>query len=420
MKVFVLNMRGQPLMPCSPAKARHLLKANKAKVKRRTPFTIQLSIATGETKQDVILGVDSGSKHIGLSATTEKTEVFASEVELRQDISGLLADRLAFRRVRRHRKTRYRAPRFNNRVHSKHKGWLAPSIENRIQAHISRIDAVCKLLPVNKIVIETASFDIQKIKNPDVEGEGYQQGNQLGFWNVREYVLWRDGHVCQHCRCRSKDKILNVHHLQSRKTGGDAPNNLITLCETCHKALHAGKIKLKVKRGKSFKAETFMGIMRRTLLERVRLTHPHLPVENTFGYLTKHKRVGLGLPKTHCADAFCIAGNLKAQRSGVYLYQKQTRKHNRQIHKCSILKGGVRKLNQSRYLVEGFRLFDKVKCLGQVGFIFGKRSSGYFDVRTLGGKKLSLAIHAKKLTLLEKRKTFLTELRKENSASSPV
>ena len=150
MKVFVLNMRGQPLMPCSPAKARHLLKANKAKVKRRTPFTIQLSIATGETKQDVILGVDSGSKHIGLSATTEKAEVFASDVELRQDISGLLADRLAFRRGRRHRKTRYRAPRFNNRVHSKHKGWLAPSSENRIQAHLSRIDAVCKLLPVTK------------------------------------------------------------------------------------------------------------------------------------------------------------------------------------------------------------------------------------------------------------------------------
>ena len=122
LKVFVLNMRGQPLMPCSPAKARHLLKANKATVKRRTPFTIQLSIATGETKQDVILGVDAGSKHIGLSATTDKVEVFASEVELHQDISGLLADRLALRRSRRHRKTRYRAPRFNNRVHSKHKG----------------------------------------------------------------------------------------------------------------------------------------------------------------------------------------------------------------------------------------------------------------------------------------------------------
>ena len=188
-------MRGQPLMPCSPEKARHLLKANKATVKRRTPFTIQLSITTGETKQDVILGVDAGYKHIGLSATTEKAEVFASDVELRQDIPCLLADRLAFRRGRRHRKTRYRAPRFNNRVHSRH----TASIENRIRAHISRIDAICKLLPVTKIVIKAASFDIQKIKNPDVEGEGYQQGDQLGFWNVREYVLWRDGHVCQRC-----------------------------------------------------------------------------------------------------------------------------------------------------------------------------------------------------------------------------
>lgn len=177
---------------------------------------------------------------------------------------------------------------------------------------------------------------------------------------------------------------------------------------------------MKVKRGHSFRAEAFMGIMRWTLLNRMRKAHPSLPVENTYGYLTKHTRIAMGLPKAHCVDAYCIAGNLKAVRRGVHLYQKQTRKHNRQIHKCSILKGGVRKLNQSPYLVKGFRLFDKVKCLGQVGFIFGRRASGYFDVRALRGKKLSPAIHAKKLTLLEKRKTFLTELRKESGASSPV
>ena len=183
LKVFVLNMRGRPLMPCSPARARHLLKAGKAVVRRRTPFTIQLRIATGETKQSVTLGVDAGAKHVGLSAATEKEEVFASEVELRQDITGLLAARLSLRRDRRHRKTRYRAPRFLNRVRSKHKGWLAPSVENRIQAHMSRIDAVCRLLPVTRIVIETASFDVQKIRNPEVEGTGYQQGDQLGFWS---------------------------------------------------------------------------------------------------------------------------------------------------------------------------------------------------------------------------------------------
>lgn len=297
-------------MPCSPAKARLLLKERKAIVKRRTPFTIQLTIATGEARQPVALGVDSGYKHIGLSATTEKAELYASEVELRQDITDLLSARLALRRSRRSRKTRYRAPRFDNRVASKHKGWLAPSVENRIAAHLSRVEAVMRVLPVTAITVETAAFDTQLLKNPDVAGAAYQQGEQLGFWNVREYVLFRDGHVCQHCRGKSKDPILNVHHIESRRTGGDAPNNLITLCETCHKAFHRGEIKLKVRRGKSFKAETFMGIMRRTLFERLKKAHPELNVRNTYGYLTKHKRISYGIAKSHCADAYCIADNL--------------------------------------------------------------------------------------------------------------
>ena len=421
LKVFVLNMRGQPLMPCSPPKARKLLRAGKAVPVRRTPFVIQLTVPTGETKQPITLGVDAGYKHVGLSATTAKEELLASEVELRQDVTGLLSNRLALRRARRNRKTRCRAPRFANRVRSEHKGWLAPSVENRIQAHISRIEAVCRVLPITKIVIETASFDIQKIKNPEVEGTDYLQGDQLGFWNVREYVLFRDGHVCQACKGRSKDLILNVHHIESRKTGGDAPGNLITLCEACHKAYHAGKLKqFSPRRGASFRAETFMGIMRWTVLNRLRERHPELPVTNTYGYLTKHKRIVEGLPKTHCADAFCIAGVLDAKRRGEYLFQKQTRRHNRQIHKLTILKGGVRKRHQAPYLVHGFRLFDKVLCKGEVGFIFGRRSSGAFDVRRLNGTKISAGISYKKLSLLEKRKMFLTELRKEGRDSSRV
>ena len=421
LKVFVLNMRGQPLMPCSPPKARKLLRAGKAVPVRRTPFVIQLTVPTGETKQPITLGVDAGYKHVGLSATTAKEELLASEVELRQDVTGLLSNRLALRRARRNRKTRCRAPRFDNRVRSKHKGWLAPSVENRIQAHISRIEAVCRVLPITKIVIETASFDIQKIKNPEVEGTDYQQGEQLGFWNVREYVLFRDGHVCQACKGRSKDLILNVHHIESRKTGGDAPGNLITLCETCHKAYHAGKLKqFSPRRGASFRAETFMGIMRWTVLNRLRERHPELPVTNTYGYLTKHKRIVAGLPKTHCADAFCIAGVLDAKRRGEYLFQKQTRRHNRQIHKLTILKGRVRKRHQAPYLVHGFRLFDKVLCKGEVGFIFGRRSSGAFDVRRLDVTKISAGISYQKLSLLEKRKMFLTELRKEGRDSSRV
>lgn len=111
---------------------------------------------------------------------------------------------------------------------------------------------------ISKVIVETASFDLQKIKNPEIHGMEYQQGDQLGFWNVREYVLCRDHHTCQCCHGKSKDKILNVHHIESRKTGGNAPNNLITLCETCHTGYHQGAVKLpgSIKRGMSFKDAT--------------------------------------------------------------------------------------------------------------------------------------------------------------------
>ena len=402
-------------MPCSPAKARLLLKEKKAIVVRRTPFTIQLTIATGETNQPVSLGVDAGYKHVGLSASTEKAELYASEVELRQDITDLLSARRALRQSRRNCKTRYRAPRFDNRIRTKRKGWLAPSVENRINAHLSRIEAVLRLLPVTKISVETASFDMQLLKNPDIAGKEYPEGEQLGFWNVREYVLFRDRHVCQHCYGRSKDPVLNVHHLESRRTGGDSPGNLITLCETCHKALHRGDITLKAKRGKSFRAEAFMGIMRWEVLNRLKLSHPELEVNNTYGYRTKHARIANGIAKSHCADAFCIAGNFGAKRLGEFFFQKQTRRNNRQIHKLSILKGDIRKRNQAPFEVNGFRLFDKVACQGEEGFIFGRRSSGFFDVRKLDGTCISAGISYKKLHLLEKRRTYLTEIRKEKA-----
>ena len=402
-------------MPCSPAKARLLLKEKKAVVKRRTPFTIQLTQATGETRQPVTLGVDAGAKFIGISVSTDKAEHYASEVELRKDMVDLLSARRELRRARRHRKTRHRAPRFDNRVHSKNKGWLAPSIENKINAHLSRVATVRKLLPVSKIVVETAPFDIQKIKNPDIEGTEYQQGDQLGFWNVREYVLFRDGHKCCHCHGKSKDPILNVHNLESRKTGGDAPNNLITLCETCHKAYHAGKIVLKQKRGQAFRDAAFMGVMRWTFFNRLKAQCSEIEVQNTYGYLTKNTRIRCGLVQTKTADAFCIAGNLGAKRLGEYFFQKQTRKNNRQIHKMSILKGGVRKRQQAPYEVKGFRLFDKVRYGSQEAFIFGRRSSGYYDIRLLTGEKVAPAVSHKHLRLLERRKTFLTQLIKEGA-----
>ncbi len=223
-------------MPCSPRKARVLLKEGKAKVVQRTPFTIQLTVPTGETKQEITLGVDSGFTHVGLSAVSDKEELFSADVTLRTDIVKLNSERAMYRGNRRYRKTRYRKPRFLNRT--KPKSWLAPSIQHKLDSHKKLISKVKGLLPITNTIIEVAAFDIQKIKNPEILGLGYQKGEQSGFWNVREYVLHRDSHKCQAPMCNHKDKVLNVHHLISRQTGGDRPNNLITLCETCHNKHH--------------------------------------------------------------------------------------------------------------------------------------------------------------------------------------
>ena len=407
MLVYVLNKNGKPLMPCKSVKARILLRQGKAKVIRKEPFTIQLLYGSSGYKQNITLGVDAGAKHIGLSASTKKKELYSADVELRTDIVDLISTRRELRRGRRYRKTRYRQARFNNR--GKAEGWLAPSIENRINAHVSVSEKVHRILPVTAIIIETASFDIQKIKNSEIHGAEYQQGEQLGFWNVREYVLFRDGHTCQYCHGKSGDRALNVHHIRSRKTSGDAPNNLITLCETCHNAYHAGKINLKQKRGQSFKEAAFMGIMRWTLLKKLKGIYPY--VQNTYGYITKNNRIHLGLPKEHYVDAFCIAGNFEAERLLYYWYQKQIRKHNRQIHKVQYSKGGIRKRNQTPYIVFGFRLFDKVKYKGKICFIYGRRASGSFYVKKLDGMVISGGVTYKKLRLIAERKTFITERR---------
>lgn len=179
--VYVLSKEGTPLMPTNRrGRVRHLLDAGEAKAVKRCPFTIQLLYQSTTYTQEITLGVDAGSKTIGLSASTEKKELYASETRLRMDITDLLSVRRQFRRTRRNRKTRYRKARFNNRVHAKHKGWLAPGIEAKIGTHFRAVRDVCRILPVTEIIVETASFDIQKIKalengEPVPEGTDYQE-----------------------------------------------------------------------------------------------------------------------------------------------------------------------------------------------------------------------------------------------------
>ena len=393
------------------AKVRILLKNKKAKMIKRYPFTIQLAYDSTNYTQDITLGVDAGSKHIGLSATTKDKVLFESDVELRNDIVDLLSTRRQNRRTRRNHKTRYRKPRFNNRRRGK--GWLAPSVQNKVDTHLTVIRRVHEILPITKIIVEVASFDIQKIKNPTISGSEYQQGEQLDFWNVREYVLFRDGHTCQCCKGKSKDKILNVHHIESRHTGGNAPNNLITLCETCHTGFHKGTVKLPktIKRGMSFRDATFMGIMRWYFYNKLKEIYKN--VELTYGYITKNTRIENGLYKDHYIDARCISGNPLAVSDGNIYYQKKIRCHNRQIHKSTILKGGIRKRNQAEYEIKGFRLFDTIKYKGNKYIIFGRRNSGFFDIRTLDGKKVNNgSVSCKKMRLVQPNSNYLIEIRK--------
>jgi N6-L-threonylcarbamoyladenine synthase len=392
------------------AKVRVLLKSGKAKVVKKCPFTIQLMYDSTNHTQKVTLGVDSGSRHIGISATTKDKVLFEADVELRNDIVDLLSTRRELRHSRRNCKIRYRKPRFDNR--KRKDGWLAPSVQQKVDSHLTMIEKVRKILPISDIVAEVASFDIQKIKNPSISGAEYQQGEQLDFWNVREYVLFRDGHTCQCCKGKSKDKILNVHHIESRKTGGDAPNNLITLCETCHTGYHKGTVKLPktIHRGMSFRDATFMGIMRWAFYNKLKEIYPNVSL--TYGYITKHTRIENDLPKDHYIDARCISGNPKAVSSGEVFYYKKVRCHNRQIHKAKILKGGIKKRNQAPYEVKGFRLYDKVLWKGQKCFIFGRRSTGRMDLRLLDGTHINASVGYKNLKLLNMCSNYLIEKKK--------
>lgn len=417
--VYVINSNGQPLMPTKRhGKVRRLLKAGLAKVVQSCPFTIQLQYEAEENTQPVVLGVDAGSKHVGFSACTEKEELYTEEMRPRNDVVSLLADRRQFRRSRRNRKTRYRQARFDNKTHSKHKGWLAPSVEVKIQEHITCVKRIMRILPISKVVVETAEFDLQRLKameegKPLPVGTDYQLGEMYNAYNVRQYVLKRDHYTCQCCgkHPTAKSEVkLHVHHKESRKTGGNAPNNLITLCADCHRALHEGKVRLPEggRRGKPNRDAAFMGIMRKTLLERLR-SELNVPVGETHGYITKYRREKYGIQKTHVSDAKCIAGYPEAKTADETFLKIPVRCHNRQIHKAKILKGGIRKRNQAEYTVFGYRRWDKVMYNHQECFIKGRRSSGYFALCRLDGSVVTNSASYKKLKLLEAAGHYLTE-----------
>ena len=417
MVVYVLDKCGKPLMPTERAAwVAYALKHGEARVVRREPFTVQLLRDSTKYLQEVTLGVDVGSKHIGLCASTKTKELYSAQAEMRDDVAQLLTARREMRMGRRGRKHNwYRPARWQNRANEKGNAALPPSIRHKAESHIRAIKSVCKILPISRINVEIGKFDTQKIQNPEIHNEQYQQGTLAGWENLKAYAKYRDGYKCRACgKSKHKDGVkLEVHHIIRRADGGtDVPENVVTLCHDCHEAHHKGEKKLKLKRPPQHKGEAHMNAMRQYVLLGVVGFIGASRTWFQYGYETAMARREHNIDKSHSNDAFCIAGNFGAERNNYNVYlHKFVRRHNRQLHKTTILKGGYRKANQAPKYVFGFKLFDEVRYNGQNCFVFGRRSSGSFDIRTIDGKRISAGVSYKRLKPLKKSTTMLTERR---------
>ena len=414
--VYVLSKGNKPLMPCTNVIARLLLKQGKAKVKRREPFTIKLTYDTTEYPHELTLGVDTGSGTLGAAVSTDDGKiVYMSKVIVRNDITDKMTQRANYRRNRRSRKTRYRKARWLNRRNSIKKDRFSPTMISKLNSHVKEIEYIKSILPISTLVLETATFDCHLMKNPLLANEkvkhwGYQNGANYGFEDTKARVLNRDNYKCQICKGKHKDSKLEVHHIIFRSQGGsDEAENLITLCHTCHKALHDGIIKVNLigKTKGQLKYATQMNSIRCQLLKR----YPE--AIETFGSVTKANRLLLkDVAKDHHLDACVIAtgGKQPLFATNVVYVKKSVPKGDYQQTK------GVR--SQQRIptgKIRNFRKFDKVRYFGEEYFIQGRMSSGYAILMSIDGNKIDFSSMSKgfktpklsNLTRISARNTIL-------------
>lgn len=418
MKTFVLNKNNKPLMPCSPRKARVLLREDKAKVVKRTPFTIKLINGSSSYIQPVIAGMDTGSQIIGTAAVTNNEVVYQAETLLRgEQIKKRMGDRASLRRTRRGQKTRYRKPRFKNRAASTREGRLPPSTKHKVDSHFREKKYIESLLPVSNWRVETSNFDTHAISNPNVSKARwwtYQRGDLYGFQNVKQYVLNRDNYTCQMCpksRKKKESTPLHVHHIVFRSNGGsDQKDNLITLCHPCHDKLHKKKkaqefsLKLK-KKVPNTKHATETSIIASQIKKRFG------DFEETFGFITKVDRMEQKLEKKHFIDACVIAsGDKKVSPKGKYLVRKMLAKGSYAQTKATVPSKkiiannpkGVYSTGSSPKVIlqtgksHGFRAWDQVIWNDQRVFLRSARRNGYSEAidilsnRLFDGKMIKL------------------------------
>lgn len=396
---LVLNSNKQPLDPIHPGAARRLLKAGKAAVYRLYPFTIILKSEVNQTPNPIELKLDPGSKTTGIALVRKDQVIWAAELTHRgRNIQAELESRRAIRRNRRARKTRYRQARFLNRTRPK--GWLAPSLQHRVDTTLTWVNKLIKFAPIGAIVQELVRFDLPQLENPEISGREYQQGTLWGY-ETREYLLNKWERKCTYCE--AKDVPLQVEHIQPRAFGGsNRISNLCLACEKCNqkkgtldvqvflakKPELLKKIQLQSKR--PLKDAAAVNSTRWALFNRLKLTD--LPVSTGSGGLTKFNRTRLGLPKTHWLDAACVGGveTLDVLTSQPLLIKSQGH-GTRQMCRTDQFGFPNRYVPRDKF-VKGVQTGDIVKSVVTTGQKIGQyigriavRSSGSFNISTKMG-----------------------------------
>ena len=419
-QVCVLDQNGKPLMSTTRlGKVYRLLKTQKAHIASYEPFTIQLDYEPDtHIIQPMTLGVDSGAIHSGYSVANAHREYYSAEVVARDDISKRLSDRHMYRQHRRYRKTRYRKPRFNNRKNKK-KGWLPPSLEQKVAVQLNEIDHLHRHFPIQKIIVEVAEFDIQKIKDPNISSIEYQQGTLQGY-NIRNYLLEKHNRKCFYCG-KTVSKFEVEHMLPKSRGGSNRIDNLTLSCHNCNQkkdtmtaeefikqTLPAKKATAKLKQlpneKRLFEYMAHMNATRWALYNAINEKYPN--VKMTYGYITKYNRIQASLPKAHHIDAKCITGFATVPSIDQIVIKIKMRRHNRQLHRATFSKGHARKAACLPTVTFGFQLYDLVCFNNHRYYIKGRRSSGSFELVSIEGLK-NTNRNYKKLTRLAHTNAYL-------------
>lgn len=325
MAVYVLDKNGNPLMPCREKRARLMLERGRARVHRLMPFVIRLVDRTvADSKlQPLALKLDPGSRFTGF-ALARPVGGCAAVLNLMElvhrglQIKKALQQRAGYRRRRRSQNLRHRAPRFDNRTRSD--GWLAPSLQHRIDTGMAWVNRLCRWAPITALAVERVKFDMQKMVNPEINGVLYQQGELAGY-EVREYLLEKWGRCCSYCD--AENTPLEIDHIQSRSRGGsDRVSNLTLACRPCNQrkgnqsveSFLKGKperlARIAAKAKAPLRDAAAVNATRNALLFNA-LQSTGLSVATGNGAQTKFNRQRLGIPKTHALDAVCV-GDLEA------------------------------------------------------------------------------------------------------------